>query len=99
MEADVPQSKYLTNPSHQIKTICSPIYKMAINTKDPNRCNKIDFLQVKNTQVATSIKVQTYHSMILCSVHEYQTNIYLIATRGAMVIGVGLGNLRIRNKR
>ena len=47
LEADVPQPKFLADPSHRIKIMCSPIYKMVINTKDLNKCKKIDFLRLK----------------------------------------------------
>ena len=46
LEADLPQSKFLTDPSHRIKTMYSTIYKMAINTKDPNKRKKIYHLRV-----------------------------------------------------
>ena len=44
---NVPQPTFLADPSHRIKTMCSPIYKMITNTKDPSKCKKIDFLRVK----------------------------------------------------
>ena len=44
---NVPQPNFLTDPSHRIKTICSSIYKMITDTKDPSKCNKIDFISTK----------------------------------------------------
>ena len=39
--------KIVADPSHRIKTMCSPIYKMISDTKDPSKCKKIDSLRVK----------------------------------------------------
>ena len=42
---NVPQPTFLADPSHRIKTMYSPIYKMITDTKDPNKCKKIDFYE------------------------------------------------------
>ena len=42
---NVPQPTFLADPSHRIKTMCSPIYKMITDTKDPSKCKKIDFYE------------------------------------------------------
>ena len=47
LAANVPELSFLADPSHRIKTMCSPIYKMITNTKDPSKCKKIDFFRVK----------------------------------------------------
>ena len=44
---DIPEPIFLADPSHRIKTMCTPIYKMITSTKDPKKCKKIDFLRVK----------------------------------------------------
>ena len=43
LAANVPELSFLADPSHRIKTMCSPIYKMITDTKDPSKCKKIDF--------------------------------------------------------
>ena len=43
LPANVPEPSFLADPSHRIKTMCSPIYKMITGTKDPRKCKKIDF--------------------------------------------------------
>ena len=47
LAAHVRELSFLADPSHRIKTMCSPIYKMITDTKDPSKCKKIDFLRVK----------------------------------------------------
>ena len=58
--AGVPKPSFLADRSHRIKPMCSPVYKMISNTKDPNRCKKFDFLRVKSIQVATYIKTEPH---------------------------------------
>lgn len=42
---DIPVPKFIADPSHRIKTMCSLIYKMITSTKDPKKCKKIDFYE------------------------------------------------------
>ena len=43
LAANLPEPSFLADPSHMIKTMCSPIYKMITDAKDPSKCKKIDF--------------------------------------------------------
>ena len=60
LSSDIPQPIFLADPSHRIKVICKPFFKIVSNTKDPSKCNTIDALQLKNmldvgfTRITTS---------------------------------------------
>ena len=43
----VPQPVFLADPSHRIKVMSKPFFKMVTNTKDPNKCKMIDALRIK----------------------------------------------------
>ena len=60
LPANVPEPTFLADPSHRIRTMCSPIYKMITNTKDPRKCKKIDFYELKNIQAVTFTKIETH---------------------------------------
>jgi len=44
---EIPQPEFLTDPSHRVKVMVKPIFKMASNVKDPDRCNKINPLRLR----------------------------------------------------
>ena len=49
------------DPSRSIKVMAKPLFKSSKNeSKDPEKCKKIDVLQLKNTLGAGSIKTTTY---------------------------------------
>ena len=47
LEEGIPEPKFLANPSHRIKVMTSPIYKMVSDTMDPRRCKKNDVNRLK----------------------------------------------------
>ena len=45
---DIPQPRFLADPSHRVKYIVKPIFRMCSSTvKDPGRCKSVNFLRVK----------------------------------------------------
>ena len=42
-----PQPVFLADPSHRIKVMSKPFFKMVTTTKDPNKCKMIDALRIK----------------------------------------------------
>ena len=52
---------FIVDPSHRIKVMAKPLFKSAkIESKDPDKCKKIDVLRFKNILGAGSIKTATY---------------------------------------
>lgn len=48
LSAHIPPPRFLTDPSHQIKVMAKPIFKMAKSeSKNPEKCKKIDTLRLK----------------------------------------------------
>ena len=45
----IPEPDFLADPSHRIKVMAKPFFKMVTKTKDPNKCKMIDALRIKNT--------------------------------------------------
>ena len=43
----IPQPHFLADPSHRIKVMSQPFFKMVTKTKDPNKCKMIDALRMK----------------------------------------------------
>ena len=43
----VPQPNFLADPSHRIKVMSKPFFKMVCKTKDPSKCKTIDALRIK----------------------------------------------------
>ena len=43
----IPEPFFSAEPSHRIKVMAKPIFKMVTTTKDPTKCKKIDSLRVK----------------------------------------------------
>ena len=43
----IPQPKFLADPSHRIKVMIAPIFKLVSNTKDPSKCKNLDALRLK----------------------------------------------------
>ena len=43
---NIPQPVFLADPTHRIKVICKPIFRMVSDTKDPGRCKNIDALRI-----------------------------------------------------
>jgi hypothetical protein len=43
----IPQPKFLADPSHRIKVMISPIFKLVTKTKDPSKCKNLDALRLK----------------------------------------------------
>ena len=44
---EIPQPIFLADPSHRIKVISKPFFKMVDKTKDPTKCKTIDALRLK----------------------------------------------------
>ena len=47
LSCEIPQPIFLADPSHRIKVMCKPFFKMVSNTKDPSKCKTIDALRIK----------------------------------------------------
>ena len=46
----IPETEFLADPSHRIKVMAKPLFKLAkIESKNPDKCKKIDVLRLKNT--------------------------------------------------
>ena len=43
----IPEPEFRADPSHCIKVMSKPIFKMVTKTKDPTKCKQIDALRVK----------------------------------------------------
>ena len=43
----IPQPDFLADPSHRIKVMAKPFFKMVTKTKDPTKCKMIDALRIK----------------------------------------------------
>ena len=43
----IPQPVFLADPSHRIKVMSKPFFKMVTTTKDPSKCKMIDALRIK----------------------------------------------------
>ena len=43
----IPQPHFLADPSHRIKVMSQPFFRMVTNTEDPNKCKMIDALCMK----------------------------------------------------
>ena len=44
----IPQTEFLANPSHRIKVMAKPLFKLAKSeSKNPEKCKKIDALRLK----------------------------------------------------
>ena len=43
----IPQPTFLADPSHRIKVMAKPFFKMVTKTKDPRKCKTIDALRIK----------------------------------------------------
>ena len=50
----IPELEFKADPSHRIKVMDSPIFKLVKDTKNPHECKKIDTMRVKNTSASTS---------------------------------------------
>ena len=44
---DVPQPVFLADPSHRIKVMAKPFFKMVVKSKDPTKAKTIDALRIK----------------------------------------------------
>ena len=44
---NVQEPIFFADPSHRIKVMCKPFFKMVTKTKDPRKCKNIDALRVK----------------------------------------------------
>ena len=44
---NIPEPKFCADPSHCIKVMSAPIFKMVTKTKDPNKCKQVDALRIK----------------------------------------------------
>ena len=40
----IPEPSFCADPSHRIKVMSAPIFKMVTKTKDPTKCKQIDAL-------------------------------------------------------
>ena len=47
LDNSTPQPDFLADPSHRIKVMATPIFKLVKDTKNPHECKKIDAMQVK----------------------------------------------------
>ena len=47
LPSHIPQPVFLADPSHRIKVMSKPFFKMVTTTKDPNLCKMIDALRIK----------------------------------------------------
>ena len=61
----IPIPCFKADPSHRVKCMAGPIFKLVKGTKNPRECKKIDALQIKNTQGAISTKTETHRLRIL----------------------------------
>ena len=44
---EIPEPIFKADPSHRIKVMSGPIFKMVTKTKDPSKCKQVDALRVK----------------------------------------------------
>ena len=49
----IPEPTFLADPSHRIKCMVKPIFRLVKKNKDPNSVKAIDALRLKNTYLAT----------------------------------------------
>jgi len=47
LDNSIPQPDFLADPSHRIKVMAAPIFKLVKDTKNPHECKKIDAMRVK----------------------------------------------------
>ena len=47
LKEDIPEPDFGADPSHRIKVMSAPIFKMVTKTKDPYKCKQIDALRIK----------------------------------------------------
>ena len=48
LDGSIPQPDFLADPSHCIKVMAPPIFKLVKDTNNPHGCKKIDAVRVKN---------------------------------------------------
>ena len=47
LSTNIPQPVFMADPSHRIKVMSKPFFKMVTTTKDPSKCKIIDALRIK----------------------------------------------------
>ena len=47
LDNSIPQPDFLADPSHRIKVMAAPFFKLVKDTKNPHECKKIDAMRVK----------------------------------------------------
>ena len=91
LEEGIPEPTFLADPSHRIKVMTAPIYKMVINTMDPRRCKKNDANRLK--KYCSCYVYQNRHLPLLqtsFAKQRPQLNTYSTTMNGAIGNGVGL---------
>ena len=60
LDEDVPEPNFFADPSHRIKVMSAPIFKMVTKIKDATKCKQVDVLPIKNTQGVVFTRTVTY---------------------------------------